>query len=171
MFIGLIYATTELIQECDGDISKITLRRISERANVGLGLINYHFGSKESELTDKERLTAWAKQVYDFLFHNYAISSISILGDMQNYHSKCNSVYTQKGFLKAIKNDIGEDAKKILVFMLTSAMQVAFLSADSSKEILGYNLKVKEECHWRMFPEQNMKQKMAYIGRKSAVRT
>lgn len=169
----IIYATTELIQECDGDISKITLRKISERANVGLGLINYHFGSKEqlitlcvqriinnvvmyfspneeehskeSELTDKERLTAWAKQVYDFLFHNYAISSISILGDMQNYHSKCNSVYTQKGFLKAIKNDIGEDAKKILVFMLTSAMQVAFLSADSSKEILGYNLKVKEE--------------------------
>lgn len=169
----IICATTELIQECDGDIKKITLRKISERANVGLGLINYHFGSKEQLITlcvqriinnvvmcfspdqkiysketgvaDKERLGDWAKQVYDFLFDNYAISSISILGDMQNYHPKCNSVYTQKGFSMAIKNDIGEDTKKILVFMLTSAMQVAFLSGESSKEILGYDLKVKEE--------------------------
>lgn len=170
---AIIYATTQLVQECNGDVSKITLRKISERANVGLGLINYHFGSKEQlitlcvqriinnvvmcfspdkkvynkepELADKERLTDWAKQVYDFLFDNYNISSVSILGDMQNYNSKCNSVYTQKRFSMAIQNDIGEDTKKILVFMLTSAMQVAFLSGDSSKEILGYDLKVKEE--------------------------
>lgn len=170
---AIIYATTELIQELGGDISKITLRKISERANVGLGLINYHFGSKEklitlcvqriinnvvtcfspnekayseeSEPADKERLSDWAKQVYDFLFENHAVSGISILGDMQNYHAECNSVYTQRGFSKAIKKDIEEDTKKLLVFMLTSAMQVAFLAGDSSKEILGYDLKIKEE--------------------------
>ena len=87
----------------------------------------------------------WAKQVFDFLFDNYAISSISILGDMQNYYGECNSVNTQKRFSKAIESDIGESTKKILVFMLTSAMQVAFLSGDSAKEILGYNFKVKDE--------------------------
>ena len=48
---AIICATTELIQEFDGDVNKITLRRISERANVGLGLINYHFGSKEQLIT------------------------------------------------------------------------------------------------------------------------
>lgn len=170
---AIICATTELIQELDGDVNKITLRKISERANVGLGLINYHFGSKEQlitlcvqriinnvvlnfspddklynkelKLSDKERLADWAKQVFDFLFDNYAISSISILGDMQNYHGECNSVSTQKRFFKAIESDIGESTKKILVFMLTSAMQVAFLSGDSAKEILGYNFKVKDE--------------------------
>ena len=170
---AIICATTELIQEFDGDVNKITLRRISERANVGLGLINYHFGSKEQlitlcvqriinnvvlnfspddklynkepKLSDKVRLADWAKQVFDFLFDNYAISSISILGDMQNYYGECNSVNTQKRFSKAIESDIGESTKKILVFMLTSAMQVAFLSGDSAKEILGYNFKVKDE--------------------------
>lgn len=96
-------------------------------------------------LKDKDRLTDWAKQVYDFLFENYAISSISILGDMQNYHAKSNSVYTQKGFSVAIRSDITVEKKRLLAFMLTSAMQVAFLSGDSSKEILGYNLKDKSE--------------------------
>lgn len=169
----IIQATTDLIQESNGDVNKITLRKISERAGVGLGLINYHFGSKEQlivlcvqriinnvvmcfspdkkdysandGLEDKERLADWAKQVYDFLFENYAISSISILGDMQNYHAKSNSVYTQKGFSMAIQNDIGEEKKRLLAFMLTSAMQVAFLAGNASKEILGYNLRDKSE--------------------------
>ena len=120
----IIDVTTELIRENNGNVTKITSRKIAERAEVGLGLINYHFGSKENLITicvqriinnvvmcfspdkknynerdglaDKERLADWAKQVYDFLFDNYAISSISILGDMQNYQAKSNSVYTQK---------------------------------------------------------------------------
>lgn len=83
--------------------------------------------------------------MYDFLFENYAISSISILSDMKNYHAGSNSVYTQKGFSMVIRNDIAIEEKRLLTFMLTSSMQVAFLSGDSSKEILGYNLKDKSE--------------------------
>lgn len=45
----------------------------------------------------------------------------------------------------AIRNDIGEENKRILAFMLTSTMQVAFLSGRSSKEILGYDLTIKAE--------------------------
>lgn len=169
----IIDVTTELIRENNGDVTKITSRKIAERAGVGLGLINYHFGSKENLITicvqriiskvvmcfspdkkdydekdglsDKERLAGWAKQVYDFLFDNYAISSISILGDMQNYQVKSNSVYTQKGFSMAIRKDITEENKRLLAFMLTSAMQVAFLSDSSFKEILGYDLTIKAE--------------------------
>lgn len=169
----IIDVTTELIQENNGNITKITSRKIAERAGVGLGLINYHFGSKDNLITicvqriinnvvmcfapdkknynekdgldDKERLADWAKQVYDFLFDNYAISKISILGDMQNYQAKSNFVYTQMGFSMAIRNDIGEENKKLLAFILTSTMQVAFLSGTSSKEILGYDLTIKSE--------------------------
>lgn len=169
----IIRTATELIQEYNGNVAKITLRKISERANVGLGLINYHFGSKEQLITicvqriinnvvtcfspskkeynkepkvaDKERLADWAKQVYDFLFNNQAISSISILGDMQNYQLDSNSVYTQEGFSLAIKNDMEDRIRKLLIFVLTSTMQVAFLSRDVSEEMLGYNLKIKEE--------------------------
>ena len=170
---NIIRATTELIEQSSGRIHEITSRKIAQQAGVGLGLINYHFGSKEnliticvqriinnvvmcfsqkkdtadrSNLSDEERLADWAKQVFDFLFENHAISSISILGDMQNYHIESNSVYTQKGFLKAIQDqEMPEGDKRLLVFMLTGAMQIAFLSGDTAKELLGYDLTIKEQ--------------------------
>lgn len=162
--------TTQLIQESDADINQITIRRIAERAQVGLGLINYHFGSKDKlileciqrnidnvvhcftpekkddgEIDDKYRLTDWAKQVYDFLFENRVISMMSILGDMQDYHPTCNSVNTQRGFALALAGFTNDKQKKMLVFSLTSIMQVAFLSGEYSKEIIGYDLYKKEE--------------------------
>ena len=163
--------TTQLIQESDGDINQITIRRIAERAQVGLGLINYHFGSKDKlileciqriinnvvhcftpekkayrENDDKCRLTDWAKQVYDFLFENRVISMMSILGDMQDYHAACNSVNTQRGFALALAGFADDKQKRMLVFSLTSIMQVAFLSGEHSKEIIGYDLYKKEIC-------------------------
>ena len=162
--------TTQLIQEADGDINQITIRRIAERAQVGLGLINYHFGSKDKlileciqriinnvvhcftpeektygENDDKYRLVDWAKQVYDFLFENRVISMMSIMGDMQDYHATCNSVNTQRGLALALANITDDKQKRMLVFTLTSIMQVAFLSGEYSKEIIGYDLYKKEE--------------------------
>lgn len=162
--------TTQLIQESDGDINQITIRRIAERAQVGLGLINYHFGSKDKlileciqriinnvvhcftpeekvygENDDKYRLANWAKQVYDFLFENRVISMMSILGDMQDYRAACNSVNTQIGLALALDNFTDNKQKRMLVFTLTSIMQVAFLSGEYSKEIIGYDLYKKEE--------------------------
>ena len=170
---NIIRATTELIEQSSGRIHEITSRKIAQQAGVGLGLINYHFGSKEnliticvqriinnvvmcfsqkkdtadrSDLSDEERLADWAKQVFDFLFENHAISSISILGDMQNYHIESNSVYTQKGFMKAIQDQgMPEGDKRLLVFMLTGAMQIAFLSGNTAKELLGYDLTIKKQ--------------------------
>ena len=84
----IIEVTTELIEQYDGDVKSITARMIAEKAGIGLGLINYHFGSKEKLITecvqriigkvvqefhmtkqyetDKERLTACAAYVFNF---------------------------------------------------------------------------------------------------------
>ncbi len=169
----IIEITTKLIKEYNGDTKRITSRLIAERADIGLGSINYFFGSKENlvaeciqriinkmlvgftpemtdstkadGLSDKERLISWASQTFDFLFENQAIAGISILSDLQNYLSNSNSVYTQKGFAFAIRSNQNEDAKKLLVFILVSAMQVAFLAKNAAKEILGYDLYSKTE--------------------------
>lgn len=45
----IIKAVTEIFDE-DGDIGKITVRKVAERANVGVGLINYHFKTKDDLL-------------------------------------------------------------------------------------------------------------------------
>lgn len=89
---------------------------------------------------DKERLTDCAVQVFDFLLNNPAISRISILGDLWDYRSDCNSVKTQQGFMFALDNKMPEADKKMLSFILTAAMQTAFLSRQITKELLGYDL-------------------------------
>lgn len=169
----IIQITTALLKEYNGDTKKITSRLIAERADIGLGSINYFFGSKEDLITeciqrkinkmlvgfkpditdftktdgmsDQARLISWASQTFDFLFENQAIAKISILSDMQNYSSDSNSVYTQRGFAFAIRNNQKEETKKLLVFILVSAMQAAFLAKDIAKETLGYDLYSKTE--------------------------
>lgn len=164
---NIINVTTEIIQQSTGDIKNITARAIAEKAGIGLGLINYHFKSKENLITicvqriiekviagfniekkydsDKERLTAWAIYVFDFLYDNNAISRISILGDLQSYTASCNSVHTQKGFMMALTKDINDKDKPFLAFILTSAMQTAFLSGSVIKDTLGYDFKKKTD--------------------------
>lgn len=169
----IISSTIELIEQSNGDIKKITSRSIAEKSGIALGLINYHFKSKEKlialcvqriinnvlmnfapdkvdyvkddGLTDKERLISFAKQTYDFLFANYSLVKISILSDFANYQPKSNSALTQMGFRFALRGNIPEYKKKLIAFSLTSIMQDAFLAGENSEAIVGYNLIDKEQ--------------------------
>lgn len=47
----IIKVATEMLLEAPEQIDKITVRQIAERANVGIGSINYHFGSRDSLLS------------------------------------------------------------------------------------------------------------------------
>ncbi len=163
----IMEAATELIEQHNGNIKVITARMIAAKADVGLGLINYHFGSKEKLITecvqriiggvvagfrveqefqtDKERLTVWATYVFDFLFEHFAISRVSILGDLQDYTGNCNSVLTQQGFLLSLKDGMSNKDKAMFVFILTAAMQEAFLGSETVKQLLGYDFRKKED--------------------------
>lgn len=172
----IINATIELIEQSNGDIKTITTRSIAEKSGVALGLINYHFENKENlislcvqriinkflmqfapdktdytktdDLTDKERLITFAQQTFDFLYAHYSIIKISILSDFASYHPKSNSVFTQMGFRFALRENIPESRKQLIAFSLTSIMQTAFLSGESSVAITGYNLmdKADRDC-------------------------
>lgn len=163
----IVEVTTELIEQYNGNLNSVTTRMIAEEAGIGLGLINYHFGSKETLInecvqriirkvvanfqmtgnyeTDKERLTVCATHVFNFLFKHFAICRISILDDLQNYTENCNSVLTQQGFLLSLKNDILNQNKPMIAFILTAAMQMAFLGNETVKKILGYDFTKTED--------------------------
>ncbi len=163
----IIEVTTELIKQHNGNTKGITARIIAAKAGVGLGLINYHFGSKEKLITecvqriigkivtefqmttqyktDKERLTACAIYVFDFLFEHSAISRISILSDLQNYTKNCNSVLTQRGFSLSLKNDLANKDTSMFVFILTAAMQTAFLGSETVSQLLHYDFTKAED--------------------------
>ena len=167
----LIDQTIALIKESYGKPESITARAITQRSGVALGLINYHFGSKDNllaecsnkiindllcsmkpgllkaaddGLSDRERLTGYAKQTFEYLFANRAIVKMSILSDFSSYRVDSNSALTQKGFQMAIRGDIPEKSKRLIAFSLASSMQTAFLAADESKKITGYDLNTKK---------------------------
>lgn len=167
----LIDQTIALIKESDGKPESITARAIAQRSGVALGLINYHFGSKDNLLaecankiindllssmkpdlikaeddgfSDRERLTSYAKQTFEFLFTNRAIVKMSILSDFRSYGADSNSALTQKGFQMALRGDIPDKSKRLIAFSLASSMQTAFLAADESKKITGYDLKTRK---------------------------
>lgn len=170
---SIIQAAIELIESSDGNIRNITARSIADKSGVSLGLINYHFGSKDNliticcsriinktlmsmspeivdyskddGLTEKERLTSYAKQTFEFIYANASTVKISVLADMQEYSPNCNSALTQKGFLLALRGNMPEQQKKHIAFSLASIMQAAFLAGDNAKQITGYDLKTKKQ--------------------------
>ena len=170
---SIIQAAIALIEVSDGNIRNITARSIADKSGVSLGLINYHFGSKDNliaiccgriinktlmsmspehidyskddGLNDKERLTFFAQQTFEFIFKNYSTVKISILADLQDYSPDCNSALTQKGFLLALRGEMPESQKKHIAFSLASIMQAAFLAGDNAKEITGYELKKSKQ--------------------------
>ena len=140
----IIEVTTELIEQHNGNIKDITARMIAAKAGVGLGLITEFQMTKQYE-TDKECLTACATYVFDFLFEYSAISRVSILGDLQNYTKNCNSVLTQQGFSLSLRNGISDKNKSMFVFILTAAMQTAFLGSETATQLLGYDFTKKKD--------------------------
>lgn len=62
-----IKAATRNILDESGDAEKITVRQIAERAGVGVGLINYHFGSKNALLEQviSQRMEQMAQEILE----------------------------------------------------------------------------------------------------------
>lgn len=167
----IIKAASELIEENKGDMTKVTARAIAAKSGVALGLINYHFKSKDNlieicvqrivnkilfcfysdndlsdDISDRQRLINRGQRVFDFFFDNKSMTKIFILSDLKNYRPKSNTAAVQSGFKMAIRSSSADNKKKrILGFMLTSAIETAFLTGEKSVDILGYNLEIKEE--------------------------
>ncbi len=160
----MLNATIELMNECD-NLNKLSLRRIAKRAGVTVGLINYHFQTKENLLNKSiqvlinqviskwydrynqlsgdplTKLKSALKTTATFLAKNPRLSKASILFDYTNPREDDNSIQTMKAYLTALKPIFGdsktEQELKILVHQIISAGQAAFLRADVFKKFTG----------------------------------
>lgn len=139
-----------LIEENDGDTNRITIRKIAERSEVSVGLINHYFESKEKliescvqkiisgviysfkpdvyeNISYLDRIKLVAKQVMDFLMSNQQISRISILGDLSNPKEADNTMGTVFGFAGSSKKEKPYEKDILDAFMLTAVLQESFL--------------------------------------------
>ncbi len=165
----IINTTISLIESSDGLIENITMRAIAQKADIAVGLINYHFVSKENLIEicvqriithvmqtfsgtgdasdeqsgrDKESvdMAAFTASVFAFLINNPEISKISMLGDLARPSTESNSSVSYKAILKAVPDAEPEPIRRIKAFMLLSTIQSAFLNRETSAELLGFNL-------------------------------
>ena len=159
---AIIQATIKLIEEKGEHLDEVTVREICKRAGVGLGLVNYHFGNKDQlieqcieqnirEKTDGftpfEKLTYLGNITLDFLFEHYAISKISVLTDMQSPKENDNTYRTYAAYLPlvaACRPDLDEAAIRRKTLYLITVMQQMFLRYEIISQILGIDLRQKE---------------------------
>ena len=169
---AIIQATLELIQENGEHLEAITVREICERAGVGLGLVNYHFGNKDKlielcvermingivekfqyirekteGLTPFEKLEYLGNMTLDFLFEHYAVSKISVLADMQTPKDNDNTSRTFAAYLplvSACRPDLDELNVKRKTFCLITVMQQMFLRYDTVSKLMDIDLTKKE---------------------------
>lgn len=124
---SIIRATIALIEEKGEDLEAITVREISKKAGVGLGLVNYHFGNKDKLIelcverivngiveqfqsirektegfTPFEKLEYLGNMTLDFLFEHDTVSRISVLTDMKNPKPNDNTHRTYAAYLPLV---------------------------------------------------------------------
>lgn len=169
----IIQATIDLIHEKGEQMNEITVREICKKANVGLGLVNYHFGNKDklielcverivNGIVDQfrsihkkiERLAPFEKLDYlgnmtlTFLFEHYAVSKTSILTDMRTPKEDDNTHRTYLAYLPLVSScrpDWDHQTLERKTFYLITVMQQAFLRHKVIKQNYGIDLTNIEE--------------------------
>lgn len=169
----LIQAAVSLISEKGERLDEITVREICGRANAGLGLVSYHFGSKEKlmeicveriisgivdqfrfireqavEMPPLEKLEYLGNMTLTFLFEHGAVSRISILTDMKNPKEDDNTHRTYRAYLplvSACRPDWDAETLGRRTFCLIAAMQQAFLRRGVILQLDGTDLADPEQ--------------------------
>lgn len=169
----IIQATIDLIHEKGEQMNEITVREICKKANVGLGLVNYHFGNKDklielcverivNRIVDQfrsiykkiegaapfEKLDYLGNMTLTFLFEYYIVSKTSILTDMRTPKEDDNTHRTYLAYLplvSACRPDWDQDTLERKTFYLIVVMQQAFLRYKVIKQYYGIDLTNIEE--------------------------
>lgn len=168
----IIHATIELIKK-HGDTSKITVRDIAASAGVGIGLINYHFQTKDNlinlctlelirhsveqlgsidqntGIAPIDQMKTLGRGITAFMVMNPGVSRISITKDYVSPDAADNSVQVVKMFApiarKVCGNDKSDPELQLLLHMLVSSIEAAFLRKDVLKGTFGIDIESTEQ--------------------------
>ncbi len=163
----IIDVTIDLIKEKNGNIDKITIRDIAKRANVGVGLINYHFQNKKNlldicvqqiisgviaqskpdiaNLSAMDKLKCSVKIPIDFLMKNPEISKISILGDLQQGQTSDNTFQTLARYYFHANNLSENDDTFFKCVVLIHGLQGIFLRWKLYKDKFDFSDKAQRD--------------------------
>ena len=152
--------------------SEITVKDITETAELGNGMVNYHFQSKDNlirlavkkvmscvtkKLSDKikikeneppiSRLTIILKEVVNFIADNSEISKIAILDDLENNQGTAHLLSSEEIYNKCLKDLYGDNMQKLLIknYLIAGYINYIFLKAEKIKNETGFDFYNKED--------------------------
>lgn len=154
----ILEAATVLL-ESESDPDKVTIRAVAAQAGIAVGLINYHFGSRDNLMAacaevlinrvvarfeqirnddtaedPFEKLQKLGDLTFTFLFEHEALSRLSVLTDARSPKERDNTDRTTQAFLplvRACRPDLDDEQAYAKTFALISSMQSAFLRKDA----------------------------------------
>ncbi len=163
----IINVTIDLIKEANGNIDKITIREIAKRAEIGVGLINYHFQSKKNlvdicvqqiisnviaqskpnmeGLSPMEKLKCSVKIPIDFLMDNPEIAKISILGDLMQGQANDNTFQTLARYYFYANNSCLQENTFFSAALLIHGLQGVFLRRKLYKDKFDFENKAQRD--------------------------
>jgi AcrR family transcriptional regulator len=167
----LIDVTIKMI--CQGKKpSEITVKDITEKAELGNGMVNYHFQSKDNlirlavkkvmtcatkslgekmkdkeEQSAKERLTIILKAVVNFIADNSEISKIAILDDLENNQETAHLLSSEQSYNQCLKDLYGDNMHKIWTknHLIAGYINYIFLKAEKIKNEMAFDFYNKED--------------------------
>lgn len=172
---NIMQAALSLIEQGDGCIGDVTVREIASAAGVGVGLINYHFGSKDAlmrlcaqtivaeelerfyavaekrkDLPALERLRILSERTCDYLAEHPQLSRLSILTDLnRGDFAGDNTDQNMEAFLPhvaaAMEKPVDDMDVKFRTHILVHAFHAAFLRSASIKERIGLDFYIKQD--------------------------
>lgn len=147
------------------EAEELTVREIAKNAGVGVGLINYHFQTKENlidiavqryadniidmvpgvldklEGTAKQKLKSFAKLMLNYFANNPSAARITILRDLSSAHAADNTERVFNVLEPLILQITGDDRywMRLLTSIFCFTFQSAFLRAGVIKETTGFD--------------------------------
>lgn len=167
----ILQATIEILNE-DNNPENITIRQIAIRAKVGVGLINYHFQSKENllqvavarvggEIADQwentldstiedplDRLKSMLKANASVAIHHHKFAGIAIRYELlQGEMSVCQVIVPV--LTEIFRREKTEQELKVISFMLVTSMQFMFIRDRAFKKYTAIDIfNDKQRDHW-----------------------
>lgn len=167
----LIDVTIKMI--CEGKKpSEITVKDITERAELGNGMVNYHFQSKDrlirlavkkviscatkklgnkikekENMQPSEKLIFILKDVVNFMADNPEISKIAILDDLENSQATAHLLSFEETYNNCLKEIYKNDKCDIWTsnYLIAGYINQIFLKAENLKRETGFDFYNKEE--------------------------
>lgn len=162
----IIEATSDLLDSVENP-EDITIRQIAEEAGIGVGLINYHFASKEKLMNEVisikmqsmagtlEKLEEYKGDPIKYLkgmlinmsdvaVKNRSLSKMSIEYDLLKGDFKI-CLYLLPILREIFKDNKSETNLQLIAFQIIVATQSVFLREEAFHMLTGINIEVKAE--------------------------